>query len=49
MLHNSKQNINLAQLNFGPTTGEYYKMLIDKNHKNKIDLQKQNILSINSY
>jgi len=24
MLHNSKQNINLAQLNFGPTTGEYY-------------------------
>ena len=24
MLHNSKQNINLAPLNFGPTTGEYY-------------------------
>jgi len=24
MLHNSKQNINLAQLNFGTTTGEYY-------------------------
>ncbi len=25
MLHNSNQNINLAPLNFGPTTGEYYK------------------------
>jgi len=24
MLHNSKQNINLAPLNFGPITGEYY-------------------------
>ena len=27
MLHNSKQNINLAPLNFGPTTGEYYNKL----------------------
>ncbi len=27
MLHNSKQNINLAPLNFGPTTGEYYSII----------------------
>ncbi len=36
MLHNSKQNINLAPLNFGPTTGEYYKLLLNRNDQRMI-------------